>query len=170
MIITRFSIYSLLKSSGNKLKESNTNANISLIMKQYEDNLVQYNNLNEDLTRGKVTAQSRNGQRLVSAFDANHNNKDEDNFYFQVADHWVKDFGKKLFQVSLLFVILFLIWYAAGLFLHQYISGILGSIFIMGIILFPLLGFLFAIIGKGTKKYILIALNIIFLFAGVMII
>ncbi|MFA1819092.1 hypothetical protein ACDX78_02615 [Virgibacillus oceani] len=170
MIITRFSIYSLLKSSGNKLKDSNTNANIGIIMKQYEDNLVQYHNLNEDLTRGDVTAQSRNGRRLVSAFDANHDKREEDNFYFQVADHWVKEFGKNLLQVSLLFIILFLIWYAAGLFLHQYISGILGSIFILGIILFPLLGFLFASIGKGAKKYILIALHIIFLFAGVMII
>jgi hypothetical protein len=109
MIITRFSIYSLLKSKGTKLKESNTNANIGVIMKQYEDNLVSYNNLNEDLSRGQITAQSKNGQRLVAAFDANHDEKNEENFYFQVAEHWIKDFEKKLNQLSLLFIFLFVI-------------------------------------------------------------
>jgi hypothetical protein len=170
MIITRFSLYSLLKSKGNKLKESNTNANISIIMKQYEDNLVRYNNLNEDLTRGKVTPQSKNGQRLVSAFHANHDNKEGENFYFQVAEHWVKDFGKELHQLSFLFFSIFLIWIAAGIFIEQYISGILGAIFLLGIILLPLLGILFASMGKGTKKYILIALHFIFLITGVIII
>ncbi|GAB3790248.1 hypothetical protein [Virgibacillus kimchii] len=168
MIITRFSIYSLLKSQGSNLKKSNSNVNITMILKQYEDNLVQYHNLNDDLSRGKITAQSKNGQRLVSAFDANHGNKDEEDFYFRVAEDWVSGFGKKLQQLSFLFILLFLIWYAAGLFLEQYIGGFLGSLFIFGLILIPLFGFLFASMGKGWKKYIFIALHILFLFAGVM--
>lgn len=170
MMITRFSIYSLLKSQGAKLKESNTNVNISMIMKQYEDNLVRYNNLNDDLSSGQVTAQSRNGKRLVSAFDANHDSREADDFYFRVAEDWVKGFGKKLQQLSLLFFLLFLVWFASGLFLDQYISGFLGSLFILGIILIPLFGFLFASMGSRRKKYILIALHLLSLFVGVMII
>ncbi|WP_164215081.1 hypothetical protein [Virgibacillus sp. YIM 98842] len=170
MVITRFSLYSLLKSKGSELKESKTNVNISMILKQYEENLVQYHNLNDDLSKGKIPAQSKNGQRLVSAFDVNHGNKNKEDFYFRVAEDWVKDFGKKMHQFSFLLLLLFLIWYAAGLFLEQYISGFLGFLFILGIILIPLLGFLFAGMGKERKKYILIALHILFLFAGVMII
>lgn len=170
MIITRFSIYTLLKSQGPALKDSKTNVNISMIMKQYEDNLVRYNNLKDDLSKGKITAQSKNGQRLVYAFDANHAKREADNFYFRVAEDWVKGFGKKLHQLSLLFFLLFLIWYAAGLLLEQYISGFLGFLFISGIILLPLLGFLFAGMGEGRRKYIFIVLHLLSLFAGIMII
>ncbi|WP_163970401.1 hypothetical protein [Oceanobacillus halotolerans] len=139
-------------------------------MENYQKGLIRDKNLNEDLTRGPITAKTKNGQRLVSAFITNQNKKDEKDFYIQVAKEWVKGYDKKPHTVSLLFIILFLLWWASGIFLSQYISNITGLIFLLGIFLFPILGFFFAGLGKGWKKWLLAAINIFFFIVFVTII
>ncbi|MEC5425771.1 hypothetical protein QGM71_20090 [Virgibacillus sp. C22-A2] len=89
-------------------------------------NLIRNKYLREDLTKGPNTAKIKNGKRLISAFVANRNNKDEDDFYIQVAKEWVRGYEKKFHSASLIFIIFFLLWWASDIFLNQYISNITG--------------------------------------------
>ncbi|WP_303447967.1 hypothetical protein [Oceanobacillus profundus] len=124
------------------------------------ENLIKNKYLREDLTEGSNTAKIKNGKRLISAFVVNRDKKDEDDFYIQVAKEWVKGYEKKFHRASLIFIVLFLLWWASGIFLNQYISNITGLIFLLGVFLFPIFGFLVAGLGKGCKKWLLAAINV----------
>ena len=159
-ILTRFILYFLFKRRESKFKKSRSYEDVNSIMGNGLENLIKNKYLQEDLTKGPNTAKIKNGKRLISAFVANRNKKDEDEFYIQVAKEWVKGYEKKFHSVSLIFIILFLLWWASGIFLNQYISNITGLIFLLGIFLFPIFGFIFAGFGKGWKKWLLAAINV----------
>lgn len=158
-ILTRFTLYFSFKRRESKFKKTRVYEDVNSIMENILKNLIKNNNLLEDLTEGPKIAETKNGKRLISSFIANRNKKDEDDYYIQVAKEWVKGYEKKFHRAFLLFIILFLLWWLSGIFLNQYISNITGIIFLLGIFLFPIFGLVFAGLGKGRQKWILIAVN-----------
>lgn len=160
-ILTRFTLYSLFKRRESKFKKTRAYEDVNSIMKNGLENLIKNKYLREDLTKGSNTPKIENGKSLISAFVAKRNKKDEDDFYIQVAKEWVKGYEKKFHSASLIFIIFFLLWWFSGIFLNQYINNITGFIFLLGIFLFPIFGLVFAGLGKGRKRWILLSVNVL---------
>ncbi len=124
-------------------------------MKDNQENLINSKYLNPDFTKGPSSSKNKNVKKLVSAFSNNRHNKDEKEFYIQVARDWVKEYEKVVHKVSLIFILLFLIWWAIGIFLSEYLDGIngwLALLFLLGLFSFSDFRILFRIGGKRMEK------------------
>ncbi|MDV2582792.1 hypothetical protein [Alkalibacillus haloalkaliphilus] len=161
LILIRLSLYLLFKHKASKLKKTKSYEDVNSLMKNLLNSLVRSKNLNDDITVGPEIVNSKSGRKLVSVFVANRNKSNEDDFYVQVAKEWIEGYEKKFHRISIIFIILFILLWFSGIFLNQYISNVYGLIFVLGLFLFPVFGFVFAGLGKGGEKWLLIVVNVL---------
>ncbi len=166
----RFLLKLLFTMYGDKLKKMDVFEDIQNLMRRARQTFIDSHQLNEDLTKGPVPGSTKSTRKLIKAFVINRClfEEDEQEFHLRVARNWAGRILKS-FHVSLFFTALFLITYLSIFFLHSYISGWIGFLWIVILFLSPLIGFISAFWVKGWKKWGLILLNIFFFITFIMI-
>ncbi|QQK75194.1 hypothetical protein HUG15_05940 [Salicibibacter cibarius] len=165
--LMRFLIY--LLTGRRKWKEKEV-TEINNVLESYRKRLVADDRLSGDLTEGTHPNQKKSTRRLVDSFTSLRENKDEEDYYLQVAQHWARGMDKKIHGLSLVSIILFLLLWISGIFLAQYIDGIMVFVFLFGFVFFPIIGLVLALMGRGWKKWLLAAINVLAMIVAVMII
>jgi len=161
--LARYLFYSLFRRKDSTLRKKGNYKTIHDIMKGFQDSLIKNQQLNEDFTEGSVPARTKNGQKLIAAFVNHRHHRKEEDVYIQIAKEWVEGYEHKFHRISLLFVVLFIVWWICGIVFTSYMSGWIGWIFLNGLFLYPQIGFLSALFGKGWKRWALMAVNLLFL-------
>ncbi len=164
----RFFVHSVLKKRGRKEKDYKE---VNKVLKSLHKSLLENEQLNEDLTEGPVPVQNKSSKELVAAFITVRNKRvEEEDFYIEVGRAWVKDLGSRNLKASFICVVgFFAVWFG-GMLLSEYISGVIGMVYILGTLLFPVFGIYYAFRGERALKWVLAAVNIFNLMTAMQII
>ncbi|MFD2628506.1 hypothetical protein [Oceanobacillus kapialis] len=165
--VIRFFVHSVLKRGDRKDKDYNE---VNKLMNSLHKSLIENRQLNEDFTEGPVAVQNKSSKELVAAFVATRDKRNEKDFYIEVGREWVKNLGSRNLILSFICIIGFIIVWAAGFLLSEYISGFIGMLYILGSLLFPVFGIYFAFRGQRALKWVLAAVNIFNLMTAMQII
>ncbi|MCA0987372.1 hypothetical protein [Guptibacillus algicola] len=139
------------------------------IMKNFQMRFVNKGYLNEDLTKGAESAPYSIIQELVHSFVSLRQFRNEEDFYIQVAKNWVNDLYSSNHKISLLFLILY-VALIGTVFLNQYVEVISGGLWLIGIFLSPIIGFIIALGGKGWKRLGLVFTHLFLLTYSIIVI
>lgn len=163
----RFFVHSVLKKRGRKEKDYKE---VNKVLKSLHKTLLDNEQLNEDFTEGPEPVQNKSSKELIAAFIAVREKREDEDFYIEVGRAWVRDLGSRNLKASFICVLgFFAVWFG-GMLLSEYISGVIGMIYILGTLIFPVVGIYYAFRGQRALKWVLAAVNIFNLLTAMQII
>lgn len=130
------------------------------IMRTFHSRFVDKGFLNDDLTKGTNSSHQSIIQDLVHSFVSMRHYRNQEGFYIQVAKDWVQDLHSTNHRFSILFVIAYLLLLSSA-FVNHYIEVIPGGLWLYGIFLLPIIGFVIALGGRGWKRWSLLLAHLL---------